>query len=362
MSVSPSVLASTADENAYFVTANGYRGFRSYYGDVYRSDTFTRIFVLKGGPGTGKSRLLREVATSARASGATVDYIYCSSDPASLDGVILEKGGKRVALLDGTAPHVRCADIPGAIDELVNLGEFWNPFALVCEREEILRLSHEKSEAFSLGYRYLSLAGNAMEAALALARTALLKEKLNAFFMRRLRKATKTQHRESRIITDGIGMRGCCHFRTIEKRAKHIIPIGSRFGFDYLFFDAARELLRRTEFAYTLIESPRDRALYDGIYLDADGVLLLSDRLTETETPPVNPLRFFEPSLLQKKKSDLKYMLLSAEDAERHAVNCFKNAGEAHFALEELYIKAMDFSRKEALTATLSERISHLLS
>ena len=362
MSAFPSILQPAADENAYFVTANGYRGFRSYYGDVYRSDEFTRIFVLKGGPGTGKSRLMREVAASAAAGGAAVDYVYCSSDPASLDGVIMKKGEKRVAILDGTAPHLRCADVPGAVDELVNLGEFWNPFELVCERDEILRLSREKSAAFSLGYRYLSLAGNAMEAALAVARTALDKEKLDAFLLRRLRKATKTQHKERRIMTDGIGMRGHCHFKTMEKRARTVISVGSRFGFDYLFFDAARELLRHTELDYTLVESPRDRALFDGIYLEADGVLLLSERLLPVDKPHVNPLRFFHPTIIKKAKGDLKYMLFYAEDAERHAIDAFKNAGEAHFALEEIYVKAMDFSKKEALTALLSERISYLLS
>lgn len=362
MSVSPTIPKKTEKETAYFVTANGYHGFRSYYNETYKSEAFTRIFVLKGGPGTGKNRLMREVAEAATKKGATVDFIYCSSDPTSLDGIIAALGDKRVALLDGTAPHTRCAPLPGVVDEILNLGEFWNPFALLLERDKILALTKAKSDAFTLGYRYLSIAGTTMENALATAREALDKEKLNAFLLRRLKKVTKTRQNERRIITDGIGMRGRVHFETMERRAKSIVSVGSRFGFDYLFFENARALLKKSEYAYTLIESPRDHALFDGIYLEKDGVLLLSERLLTEKTPPINPLRFFYPTALARKKGDIKRMLSFAEDMENQAINAFKSAGESHFALEEIYISAMDFKRKETFSQGISERISYLLS
>lgn len=362
MSAFPIISKNSDKKTAYFVTANGYRGFRSYYSDVYKSDAFTRIFVLKGGPGTGKSRLMHEVAETAKKKGAAIDYIYCSSDPISLDGVIAEQGDKRVAILDGTAPHTRCAPFPGVVDEIINLGEFWNPFQLLIDRDQIFELSKAKSAAFTLAYRYLSIAGTAMETALATAREVLDKKKLNAFLFRRLKKASKTIQNESRIIVDGIGMRGRVHFETMEQRAKTIISVGSRYGFDYLFFENAREILKKSEFSYTLIESPRDRDLFDGIYFEKDGILLLSDRLTRAKKATVNPQRFFFPSLLSKKKGDVKRMLSTAEEMENQAINAFKSAGESHFALENIYINAMDFSKKEAFSRGICERISYLLS
>lgn len=362
MSPSPTIPKKNGKENAYFVTANGYHGFRSYYGEAYRSDAFTRIFVLKGGPGTGKSRLMREVAEAAANMGAAVDCIYCSSDPTSLDGVIANAGDKRVAILDGTAPHTRCTPLPGVVDEILNLGEFWNPFALLLEKERISELSKKKSSAFALAYRYLSIAGTAMETALATAREALDKQKLHAFLLRRLKKATKTCFSETRILTDSIGMRGRVHLETMEDRANLTVPVGSRYGFDYLFFENAREILKKSEFSYTLIESPRDRGLFDGIYLEKDGVLLLSDRLAKEKVPPINPQRFFFQNPLTKKKGDIKRMLSTAEEMENQAINAFKSAGESHFALEEIYINAMDFARKEAFSRGICERISYLLS
>ena len=362
MSASPIIPKKSEKETAYFVTANGYHGFRSYYSEVYRSDAFTRIFVLKGGPGTGKSRLMREVAETAANTGASVDYIYCSSDPVSLDGIIATLGDKRIAILDGTSPHTRCAPLPGVVDEILNLGEFWNPFELLIDREKILELVRAKSAAFTLAYRYLSIAGTAMETALSTAREVLNKDKLNAFIHRRLKKATKSFHREGRILTDGIGMRGRVHLETMERRANVTVPVGSRFGFDYLFFETAREIFKKSEISYTIIESPRDRALFDGIYLEKDGVLLLSDRLLKEAVRPLNPLRFFSPSHLSKKKGDIKRMLVTAAEMEEQAINAFKSAGESHFALEEIYINAMDFRKKESFSRGICERISYLLS
>ena len=73
-----------------------------------------------------------------------VQEIFCSSDPHSLDGVIAEKNDRRIAMVDGTAPHERDAVIPGAIDEIINLGDFWERRWLVGQKENIKRLAKEK--------------------------------------------------------------------------------------------------------------------------------------------------------------------------------------------------------------------------
>ena len=43
----------------FFASANGYTGFRSYFDEIFDSRDYTAIYVLKGGPGTGKSTLLK---------------------------------------------------------------------------------------------------------------------------------------------------------------------------------------------------------------------------------------------------------------------------------------------------------------
>jgi len=85
-----------------FPGGNTSQGFYSYYQYIIPPDA-TRIFVIKGGPGTGKSSLMRSVGETMLEMGFDVEYHCCSSDNGSLDGVCIP--AIRVALIDGTAPH-----------------------------------------------------------------------------------------------------------------------------------------------------------------------------------------------------------------------------------------------------------------
>ena len=87
----------------YFAASNSAEGFKSYYANVFDKNDFSKIYVIKGGPGTGKSSFMREIASRADEKGFSAILIYCSSDPASLDGVILPE--LKIAVLDGTPPH-----------------------------------------------------------------------------------------------------------------------------------------------------------------------------------------------------------------------------------------------------------------
>jgi len=143
----------------YFAAANGYHGFRSYFDSIFASENFLKIYVLKGGPGTGKSSLLKRLSQHFSGMRVYNEAIYCSSDPSSLDGVIIERNARRIAVIDGTAPHERDAVIAGAIDEIINLGENWDSDMLEKKRDEILELNKKKKLAYQNAYQNLRLAG-----------------------------------------------------------------------------------------------------------------------------------------------------------------------------------------------------------
>lgn len=90
-------------EVQYFLGANSPTGFYSLYDQMIDRTKARRLYILKGGPGCGKSTLMRRVAERAKAAGQEVEYILCSGDPDSLDAVILP--GLEIAVADGTAPH-----------------------------------------------------------------------------------------------------------------------------------------------------------------------------------------------------------------------------------------------------------------
>ncbi|KOP71727.1 PRK06851 family protein [Cytobacillus solani] len=132
----------------YFAGGNTARGFYSLYESNLQG--LNRIFILKGGPGTGKSSLMKAIGTEWADKDYDIEYLHCSSDNDSIDGVLIPE--LRVGIVDGTAPHVIEPKAPGAIEEYVNLGEAWDSKALANQKESILKISNEASKSFEAAY------------------------------------------------------------------------------------------------------------------------------------------------------------------------------------------------------------------
>lgn len=138
----------------YFAGANTARGFCSCFDHILPKDQQKRMYYIKGGPGVGKSTLMKRFAKAAEEHDAETTYFHCSSDPDSLDGVSLPALG--IGLMDGTAPHVYDPAVPGARDTLLSLGDFLDEKALVPHAGEIAGIQRQISARFQRCYRYLA--------------------------------------------------------------------------------------------------------------------------------------------------------------------------------------------------------------
>ena len=88
------------DVSYFFAASNGYSGFVSYFDRIFPPEEFEKIFILKGGPGTGKSRFIKDIITKIKSDDVKCEAALCSADPDSFDGVIVEKENKKIAILD----------------------------------------------------------------------------------------------------------------------------------------------------------------------------------------------------------------------------------------------------------------------
>ena len=93
----------TEPKVCFYLGANSPGGFYSLYDELLRPEEARSIYILKGGPGCGKSSLMRKVGAAMEERGLTVEYIQCSGDPDSLDAVVIP--ALATAIVDGTAPH-----------------------------------------------------------------------------------------------------------------------------------------------------------------------------------------------------------------------------------------------------------------
>ena len=82
----------TAEETIrFFLGANSPQGFYSLYDQLIPPERARAVYILKGGPGCGKSSLMRRVAQRAQEAGDPGECICCSGDPDSLDAVVLPR-------------------------------------------------------------------------------------------------------------------------------------------------------------------------------------------------------------------------------------------------------------------------------
>ncbi|MCL2817293.1 MAG: PRK06851 family protein [Clostridiales bacterium] len=142
-----------------FPGSNTPKGFFSYYKEGLLG--MEKIFILKGGPGVGKSTIMRKIGGALLERGHDVEFWQCSSDNDSLDGMLVPALG--IAVIDGTAPHVVDPLCPGVTDEIINLGQHWDETVLNRHKEDIQRLLREIAQFFSAAYRILGQAGEVWE-------------------------------------------------------------------------------------------------------------------------------------------------------------------------------------------------------
>lgn len=132
----------------YFAGGNTARGFHNLYDSNLQG--LDRIYILKGGPGTGKSSLMKKIGHEWVGKGFNIEFLHCSSDNDSIDGVLIP--ALKVGIVDGTAPHVIEPKAPGAVEEYINLGEAWNARVLSSQKKIIQKLTNDIHASFQKAY------------------------------------------------------------------------------------------------------------------------------------------------------------------------------------------------------------------
>ena len=135
----------------YYLGSNTHKGFYGLYEEAIAP--LDRVFLLKGGPGTGKSSLMKKVMKEGLNRGNNVECWHCSGDPNSLDGVLLKDLG--VAVIDATAPHAVEPKIPVAKEVIINLLDCVRRDKIKDYRTHLEKFANDKKECFVRAYEHL---------------------------------------------------------------------------------------------------------------------------------------------------------------------------------------------------------------
>ncbi len=355
----------------YFVCANSSAGFRNFFPETL--EPMERVYIIKGGPGTGKSTLMKRLGTYLWEKGEDVDYIHCSSDPDSLDGVLFR--GSKVAVVDGTAPHIIEPTAPGAKEEYVNLGHLWDSKKLIPHRDEILQYQGWISNCYTGVYRFLGSAKEIHDRWEKVYREntdyALLNQLTEDFLGQVLGKAPEKPGKGevSHRFFGALSKDGSVHF--LESLLA---------GVETRCFIKGRPGTGKSTLMKKLAERAREKGLCTEVYhcsLDPDSLdMVVLPELSfgvfdATEPHELFPdretdwiLDLYEGAVRPGTDQE-NFELLSLYQREyREKINlaraCLREAKAYHNDLEEIYGKAMDFSGMDEIFEELKREIEEM--
>ena len=337
---------------SFFAAANSGKGFVSFFEEIFNSKEMVKRYLIKGGPGTGKSSFMRRVASEAEKKGRKVVYYHCSSDPSSLDGIIIDS---KIALIDSTSPHATEPSFVGAKDSIVDLGVFWDCGVLEKRMDEISSLTEKKRHSYALAYRFLS---SAMQSEIASREILLPYVDMSRIEKTARRLTCKIKRGEEYYLKIGlssaIGTAGRCELQSYEQIAKQTVYIEDAFGFGCLLLSKLCEFAAKNQNKISVSYQPLCPDLPDAVLFEEEGVaFVLCKERKHKNQKQVSLRRVLKlNNITQKEKLSLRARSRNAKKLSDAliiaACDELALAGEAHFELEEIYRQAMDFSALNA--------------
>lgn len=338
-----------------FAAANTKNGFVSFFDKAFCRDAVSKIYILKGGPGCGKSTLMKNYAKSAKKKGLTPIFYHCSSDPDSLDGVTVKETG--VSILDGTSPHVFDPVYPGVRDFYVDLSQAWNTDKLDENKDKIISLANQKKACYQTAYRLLNAAGRVTDELYETAKSFADLDKIKSFVRRFAHKYIKhkdtKQGRIHEIIVDAVSAKGVIRYFTPEKYAATLFFIKDAKMLGRFLLEELTDTVKKSGANAVIALSPENPENAVAVYLPESKVCisLYDEGFAEAfekngkTVKIVNTSRFIKAEAFKECRQKLRFAQKCYETLHDAALSELSCAGAFHAELEKIYISATDYGK-----------------
>ena len=352
---------------SFFFGANSRKEYTSLFSSSYDKKADGMHYILKGGPGTGKSTLMKKLAIELEKKGYFVERGYCSADPNSLDMVIAPE--INFSILDGTSPHTFDATYPGVTESIINLGVAWDKKYLKEYKTAIINLSDENKRLHKKASEYI-----------------ILVSKLQLEAMKHCDRITdheKVRNYMERVCRREIPIRKNVERGTLNKRfLSAVTPDGVVLQYDTIVALSEKIITIKDDYsvcAPAIMDCVADYALENGYDIYAcycpifptvkiEHIIIPELKLcffTENSThkslsgdeKTVHATRFLNKEALSDIKENLKFNKKTQQEMLSEAVKKISIAKGIHDRLEDYYIRATDFSVIEEMTENLMKEI-----
>ncbi len=341
----------------FFLGATTPAGFKGYF-EALRKEPGIRMYLIKSGPGCGKSTLMKRLAQQAEAVGEPIERVHCASDPDSLDGVIFLN--KKAAIVDATAPHVVEPDAPGADEVVVSLYHTIDAEAIRPHCDEVKELFRKNAVLRSRASRYVASAGSLLldsrRAEACSANFEKVRRYVKRLCARVLPRTDGTPSEELRLLS-AITPKGIVFYKnTVETLADRTVVFHDDYG---AVSRLLLELIRAEALArgYHIITCPcamHPEDKIDHIIIPSLHLAFLTDnRWHPVQVPGVQAVRctrFVDRENLSGYRARLRFNERAATELLEQAVALMAQAKSCHDELETYYRAAVDFTQVEQVT------------
>lgn len=350
----------------FFLGANTPLGFFSLFDQLYNPNENWFCHILKGGPGTGKSTLMKKIAEKSRKKNIKYELIRCSSDPKSLDAVILEDLKK--CFVDGTSPHTIDPIYPGISDEIINLGEYWNKKSLNKSREKIIKLYKENSKLHTISKKYLTAFGYAYDYNSNIAKESINYKKLKKFcekFAKQILKAENENGNEKLRFISSITPDGYIYLeKNIEVLCDKVFIIEDSYNFlgNYIL-SFLRDYALNLNHSIITCPSPfapsqQIEALFVtdinlGFIIKNQFYSYKTLKNTNIEFEKISTKRFLEKERIAESKNIINFNNKICSEFIKESVYNLSLARNTHDEIESIYSYCMDYKKINKITQKL---------
>ncbi|MBR6532991.1 MAG: hypothetical protein IKT44_00990 [Clostridia bacterium] len=347
----------------YFLAANSCEGFVSHFGDCYNPHDNWKAYIIKGGPGTGKSSFMKRVAKSAEERDEKYILCPCSSDPQSLDAVILPD--KKTVILDGTAPHTLDPVYPAVCEEILNFGQFWDS-GKIGKSDEIITVTDQNKALHKTAAKYLNAAGQIMLDSYKIALSCTKKAQVKTFAEKMCKKyiphKSGTPY-EWVAFLGGITPNGIITYpETVINSCENLVIISDKFHTvsngimneirNYCLINGYEIIAIKNPFLPTLLT---DHIIIPELSLAF--VTETQDIQFEYDARRIHSRRFTSNKMLHNSKERLKLNRKITKSLLDSASNTLDKAKAVHDKLESYYINAMDFEALDEFTEKFCKKV-----
>ena len=344
----------------FFVGANSGSGFQNLFSELVDVERARDLMILKGGPGVGKNTFMREVGRTLEAAGAQVEYLWCSGDPNSLDGVVFPELG--CAIADGTFPHVLEPRYPAAVDRYVDLGRFYDLTAAKAAAEEVKAHTRAYKAAYQRAYRALKAARQVELENVSLAKGSFdaqrAQRRLAGILQRELRRRGDEEGRTTRRFLGSLtyqGMIWC--WDSVETLCPKIYEFSDTWELAGPLLETLHAAAVEKGWDTILCPAPEEPERIEHLLIPGLGLAFVSSRRgMEYGGEPFR--RFRLDSLTEPEpKSGVRFRRRMTELLRQEGMEALQEAKTAHDALEAVYNPYVDFDGVRALAALEAGRL-----